>query len=181
VQCENGGQCLDLFGGFFCLCPVGFHGPNCQNRHVSETPSSTPQVIVVNGPDHTTSMSSDHSEQHSGRHRFMLVMFFLIAGFAAVGIVAYRQRTDVLSRASLDDGSGGKSMHGSVYENSIYGGMSASVGDGIQGGSARHPAASVLDKAKELASKAGARGVLVGSAAPSGGSSIYDVSASDGL
>ena len=85
-------------------------------------------------------------------------------------------------RASFGDGSGGNSMHGSVYENSIYGGLSASAGDGIQGSSAGRrvqPSASVLDKAKTLASKAGARGV--GSAAPSGGRSIYDVSTSDGL
>jgi len=122
-----------------------------------------------------------------GHLGFKLVMFFLLAGFAAVGVVAYRQRTDML-RASLGDGViRQESMHGSVYENSIYGhgslGRDSSMANSV-GGAAVISQPTMLEKAKALASKAGAKGVAAAGGGGGGGSSgksIYDVGASDGL
>merc|ERR1711968_250599 len=193
VQCENGGTCIDLFESFHCMCRTGFHGPNCHERYVAETPSPTPEVIVVEHPEPSTDPAdtlSKHNQNNRATHRggrrgFMLVMFFLVAGFAAVGVVAYKQRTDALSRASFGDGLGGvrpQSKHGSIYENTLYGNLAASVSDSTQPSTAARNGlqpASMLDKAKALASKAGAKGV--GSTGPSGGRSIYDVGTSDGL
>ena len=184
VQCENGGTCIDLFQAFHCLCREGFHGPNCHDRVVTETPTPAPVVVVVTGHD-----DGGAGKKHSGGGHlgFKLVMFFLLAGFAAVGVVAYRQRTDML-RASLGDGViRQESMHGSVYENSIYGhgslGRDSSMANSV-GGAAVISQPTMLEKAKALASKAGAKGVGVAGGGGGGGSSgksIYDVGASDGL
>ena len=166
-QCVNGGKCIDQFQGFACICPDGFLGPNCNTR--TPTPNPTPAP-----------------ETHSHHGGFYLVVFFLLAGLAAVGVVAYEQRTDLL-RQSLSTGEGirAESMHGSVYENSIYfsgepgshlrdSSMAASVGAGKVapgggGGGSGQP--NMLEKAKKMAAKA-SRGV----AAPngSGDKSIYD-------
>ncbi|XP_025418110.1 uncharacterized protein LOC112688909 [Sipha flava] len=32
VKCANGGTCLDLIGGYTCLCPVGYTGKSCRTQ-----------------------------------------------------------------------------------------------------------------------------------------------------
>ena len=35
--CENGAECMNLFGSFMCLCQLGFEGDNCEiNRNDCE-------------------------------------------------------------------------------------------------------------------------------------------------
>ena len=166
--CLNNGVCEQLFGEFFCKCDAEHSGPHCELAA-----GGAPEAAVQPVAQHDTAQGEDRKQHGGGHRRLTLVMCFLVAGFAAVGIVAYKQRTEVLGRANV----------GSVYENSIYGGMAASVGDGTPGNTASRTARqppSVIDKAKAMASKVGAKGVS--GVAPHGGRSIYDVySTPDGL
>lgn len=175
--CRNGGICTDTqediansnAGESHCDCNSNWSGAFCEVWGTSPGVKATQDTLQGQS-------LSDHSKRGSRHHRFLVMMFCLVAGFAAVGVVAYTQR-------SGGDGGRTKSVHGSIYENSMYGGMASSVSDAAPASNAARTAlqpTSMIDKAKELASKAGAKGVTRG-AARAGERSIYDVGTSDGL